>query len=171
MGKTYYLDLNTLLSVLDNGLYTLSTSFMLSGTPAIGYLTLSKGTITSYAIQSPDGKQIYSDRALQVLQAQTQWQVQFISTPTSPEQPSSTYTPQPDVSSSLSPSPGALKQKRIFDSSLLEGLTAKQRLVLRTVLTMINGRRNADQIKAQLALPPEVVDEALERLRFLDIIE
>ncbi len=69
------------------------------------------------------------------------------------------------------PSQKPLVQKRMLDPSLLGHLDMRQRLVLRTVLTMVNGQRTARQIREQLNLPPNVVDEVLAYLHSIDVIE
>ncbi len=53
----------------------------------------------------------------------------------------------------------------------MNGYTSKQRLVLRTVFAMVNGERNIEQIKAQLNLSSEAVDDALIYLNSIDVIE
>ncbi len=54
---------------------------------------------------------------------------------------------------------------------LLNGYTSKQRLVLRTVFAMVNGERTVEQIKAQLNLSSDAVDEALMYLNSISLIE
>ncbi|MDQ2903424.1 MAG: hypothetical protein ABI456_03350 [Ktedonobacteraceae bacterium] len=179
MGKTYYLDLATLMSVLDDGLYTLSTSLVVSGTQGGGYITLSNGHITECAVKLADGRHIEGEQAFRLLQSQSQWQVQIVSVPIIPPMPPAP-PPMPPAYRDMPPSygtgfspsqPGIPRQKRILDPALLESFTMKQRLVLRTVLTMVNGQRDAEQIKEQINLPARTVEEALEALRVLGIIE
>lgn len=65
----------------------------------------------------------------------------------------------------------APRLKNPLTSTILQRFSARQSLMLRTVLAMVNGRRTVEQIKVQLNLPPELVNEALEVLRNIDIIE
>ncbi|MBA2284383.1 MAG: hypothetical protein H0W02_02765 [Ktedonobacteraceae bacterium] len=179
MGKIYYLDLATLMSVLDDGLYTLSTSLVVSGTQGSGYITLSNGHITECAVKLADGRHIEGEQAFRLLQSQTQWQVQIVPVPPAlPPMPPATPAMPPSYRDTLPPSmgfsaspPGILRQKRILDPALLEGFTMKQRLMLRTVLTMVNGQRTAEQIKEHVNLPARTVEEVLETLHALGIIE
>ncbi|GHO57257.1 hypothetical protein KSB_57320 [Ktedonobacter robiniae] len=50
-------------------------------------------------------------------------------------------------------------------------LPMRQRVVLRLVLTKVNGVRSVEEIKAQLQLSPETVESALAYLRARNIIE
>jgi hypothetical protein len=92
-------------------------------------------------------------------------------TPTPFSPTSSPQTPPPLHQSRSDFTPLPLRQKNVLTSQVLYNQPMKQRLVLRMVLAMVNGQRNAEQIKAQLHLPPDVVHEALVALYRLDIIE
>ena len=58
-----------------------------------------------------------------------------------------------------------------LEAYLLNGYTSKQRLVLRTVFAMVNGERTVEQIKAQLNLSSEAVDDALNYLSSIEVID
>lgn len=53
----------------------------------------------------------------------------------------------------------------------LNELNSKQRLILRTVFAMINGQRTIEQIKGQLHLSSQTVDEVLTYLHSVGVIE
>src|SRR5689334_10923005 len=76
MGKTYQLDLETLLYILVNGQYQLTTVLTVSNSPATGFVTLSNGKITSYVIQLRDGRRIDGAQVLNLLLKQPHWDVQ-----------------------------------------------------------------------------------------------
>ncbi|WP_338248910.1 hypothetical protein [Dictyobacter halimunensis] len=61
--------------------------------------------------------------------------------------------------------------KRGFSQEEFMAIPSRQRMVIRMVLTMVNGRRNVEEIKAQLQLSPGTVESVLEYLRALNIIE
>jgi len=61
--------------------------------------------------------------------------------------------------------------KRELSQQEFMALPARQRMVIRMVLTMVNGRRNVEEIKAQLQLSPGTVESVLEYLRALKVIE
>lgn len=52
----------------------------------------------------------------------------------------------------------------------LDGLTAKERILLRSVLALINGQRSVEQIKMQMNLPPDTVERVLWQLQNMQII-
>lgn len=65
----------------------------------------------------------------------------------------------------------APRLKNPLTRAILQRFSVRQSLTLRTVLAMVNGARTVEQIKAQLNLPPELIDEALEVLHNINIIE
>ena len=67
MGKTYQLDLETLLYILVNGEYQLTAVLNVSNSPATAFVTLTNGKITSYVIQLRDGRRIDGERVLKLL--------------------------------------------------------------------------------------------------------
>lgn len=168
MGKTYFLDLPTLLEYLRGQSCMLTTVVTISGKSGNGYVFLKDGMVIRYFIRMQDGMQLEGQLAYPYLEAAKQWQMQLEQDVPAPPQPSP--SPRPDGSPSLSPQKPLL-QKRMLDPSLLGHLDMRQRLILRTVLTMINGQRSAQQIKEQLNLPPNVVDEVLAYLFSIDVIE
>lgn len=62
-----------------------------------------------------------------------------------------------------------LKRELLHEEFL--ALPTRQRMIIRLVLTMVNGRRSVEEIKAQLQLSPETVESVLEYLRALNVIE
>lgn len=169
MGKTYFLDLPTLLEYLRGQSCMLTTVVTISGKAGNGYVFLKDGMVIRCFIRMQDGMQLEGQLAYPYLEASKQWQMQLEQEPPAPPQPS--QSPQPDTSGPFQPPQRPLIQKRMLDPSLLGHLDMRQRLILRTVLTMVNGQRTAWQIKEQLNLPPNVVDEVLAYLHSIDVIE
>jgi hypothetical protein len=58
-----------------------------------------------------------------------------------------------------------------LEPHLLNNYSLKQRVILRTVFAMINGRRTIEQIKGQLHLSSQAVDEALNYLHWIGVVE
>lgn len=61
--------------------------------------------------------------------------------------------------------------KRGLSQEEFMALPTRQRMIIRLVLTMINGARSVEDIKAQLQLSPETVENTLAYLRARNIIE
>jgi hypothetical protein len=174
MEKVYYLDLATLVEYLQEQSTTLCTQVKVPGVreACTGYIWLKEGRITNCFVQAQDGQLLHEgERAYALLHTSKQWQIRLEK---NSERAFKTGTTQqiPALGSHPPPVPlAAPRQKQVLEPYLLEGFSMKQRLVLRTVLAMINGERTVDQIKAHLHLPPEIVEQALEHLRFMGIIE
>ncbi len=181
MGKTYFLDLHTLLTYLQKQACVLTTELLVAGKASTGQVVVRDGVIKSCLIRSQDGTRIEGNQAYQQLQTCTKWQVELerqeetrVFPPTQLSPAPAPFLPIPSYPWSESAAPGVrqpLRQKRALDVGVLQNLPVKQRLNLRMVFTMINGQRSAEEIKALLHLPPDVVDEILSRLRILDVIE
>ncbi|GCE45870.1 hypothetical protein EI42_02707 [Thermosporothrix hazakensis] len=163
MGKTYYLRLPVLITFLKGQTCTLITS---AGKWGTGYVYIQNGNIVQYLIKGQNGT-LEGSHAQHILEQCQEWQVEFQS-----NEPISTRPlPLPQLSPSPLPQKNVLRPKKPLDPALLQGLTARQRMVIRMVLTMINGQRSAQQIKQQLNLPPQLIDEVIDLLRRFDIIE
>lgn len=180
MEKVYYLDLPTLLEYLQGQSALLTTEITVPALQArcTGSLFFRETKIIGCMIQAPDGT-IWreGEQAYRLLSASGEWRVridpqiertflgmkQAYSQPA--QQPAQRYAPPPSV---ISPPPRPL---RTLDPALLNQFSAQQRLLLRTVYMLVNGQRTAEQIKEQLRLSTEVVEEALTRLRALGVIE
>jgi len=147
----------------------LTTVVTISGKSGNGYVFLKDGMVIRCFIRMQDGTQLEGQLAYPYLEASKQWQMQLEQD--APAPPTSSPPPHPDSSGSSQPGLKPLRQKRMLDPSLLGHLDMRQRLLLRTVLTMVNGQRTAWQIKEQLNLPPNVVDEILAYLYSIDVIE
>lgn len=178
--KIYHLDLQTLINFLQDQsvvLYTEVNIPDISG-PCYGYVFLRKRAIIGCQIQSQDGVILYMDQeAYMLLRNKTQWQMRIDSnidqTFRSMRQ-QNTQSLQRTRNTNSAPSfPGSYIPRSLGDLEpyLLNGYTSKQRLVLRTVFAMVNGERSVEQIKAQLNLSSEAVDEALIYLNTINLIE
>jgi len=178
--KTYFLDLQTLLTYLIDQSCELTTELKLSGKAARGSLILKEGKIAYCTISFQNGYQIVGEQAYKLIEACTQWQVEL----EKPEEKKkkffpAQFSPQPAPAPFLEVSPASvsnpwsppLRQKGALDLALLQNLPIKERLILRSVFAMINGQRTIAQIKAQLHLSSKSVDEALAYMQWIGILE
>jgi hypothetical protein len=176
MDKVYYLDLNTLLEYLQGQSALLITEVAVPGQrePSLGYLFFKNVSIIGCVIQLPGGT-IWreGEQAYHALRANGEWRVRM----------------DPDIEQTLrqmKQQSGGMRQVlslspeapiyaprplRALDPALLERFPPRQRLVLRLVFAQVNGQRTPAQIKAQLRLPGEAVEEALASLYSLRVIE
>lgn len=173
-GKVYFLDLRTLLLYLHDQSCILSTKTRVNKKDAQGYIFLQAGEMTNCLLRFADGEQLQGQEAYEQIRACNQWQVDlnppmdlrkaFQQTPPAfppPVQPRSIREP-------FSPS---LRPKRPFHYTMFQHLSAKERLIAYTVLTLIDGKRTSADIQTQLHLTSEEMDTALRQLRVLDLIE
>ncbi len=173
-NKTYFLDLRTLLTYLQNISCSLTTRLDDKGRKGTGYIVLQAGKIVRSWIEFQDGRVLEGPQALEQLYTRNQWQVQLGQKTELP--PSIQMSPSPSDPAVLPannqpPRSPPLRQKALLSPLQLKHLPAQQRLILGTILTMIDGTRTAADIKAQLNLSPETVDRALAWLRSLNVIE
>jgi hypothetical protein len=176
MEKTFYLDLKTLLEYLRGKSALLSTLITLprQRQPCQGYIFFLDGNIRHGLILNPQGALLLAGAdAYARLSAGTEWRVRIDTTSTIAEEMSALFQRHglalyPALSENTETAP---RQKRMLDMAILQSFPAKQRLLLHTVFSLINGERTAMQIKAQLHFPPEAIDEALTILRSIDMIE
>ncbi len=178
--KTYFLDLQTLLMYLVDQSCELTTELKLSGNAARGSLILKEGKIVSCTISFQNGYQIVGEQAYNLIATSTQWQVELEKLEDKkkkfpPAQLSPQLSPEPFLEVSPSSSNNSLypplRQKGALDLALLQNLPIKERLILRSVFAMINGKRSNEEIKAQLHLSSRDIDDALARLHALNLIE
>jgi len=177
--KVYNLDLQTLINLLQDQsalLYTAVDIPDMRG-PCHGYVFLRNKTIIGCQIQSQDGILLLKDQeAYRLLGTRIQWQIRvdpnidqtFKSMRQQDSQNLQSVSPR---SAQFFPVKYIPKVVGSLEAYLLNGYTSKQRLVLRTVFAMVNGGRNVEQIKAQLNLSSEAVDDALNYLRSIGVIE
>ncbi|MBV9616325.1 MAG: hypothetical protein JO011_22140 [Ktedonobacteraceae bacterium] len=172
----YHLDLPTLFHFLGDQSAVLSTT--VAAPPltesCYGYLLFRNRAILDCQIQSQDGTLLCrGQEAYQMLSANTQWHVRIASSLTQEMK----YLEQQETAKSLAKAPSSISDTYIphviasLDPSLLNGYTMKQRVILRTVLAMVNGQRTVAQMKEQLHLSPEAVDEALTSLKSIYVIQ
>jgi|ERR1019366_168214 hypothetical protein len=178
--KIYNLDLQTLINFLQEQsalLYTTVDIPDMRG-PCHGYLFLRKRTIIGCQIQSPDGILLFKDQeAYRLLNTKTHWQFRIepnIDLTLKSMRPQNTQTLQPADAGANNRLFSVSYVPRVvgsLEAYLLNGYTSKQRLVLRTVFAMVNGDRTIEQIKGQLNLSSEAVDDALNYLSSIGVIE
>src|SRR5262249_38083358 len=63
-----------------------------------------------------------------------------------------------------------LQQRTVLTSESLEKYSPKERLILRTVYSKINGQRRVDQLKGELRLPAATIERTLSELCRLEVI-
>ncbi len=179
--KTYFLDLQTLLMYLNAQSCELTTELKVSGNAARGSILLKEGRIVYCLLSFQNGLQLTGEQAYKQIEACTEWQVELEQPDEkkkkfSPEQfsPRPQFAPFPATPSASTENLHyypPLRQKRALDPALLQPLPLRERLILRSVYAMINGKRSNEEIKAQLRLSASDIDDALTRLRVLDLIE
>jgi|SRR5579862_1076254 len=180
MDKVYYLDLQTLLEYLEGQSALLFTEVTIPGRrdSCVGYLFFKDSMIIGCLIlMAGDVIWLEGEQAYQTLKPNTEWRVRMdldieqtfwlmkqhgsagrgkpVTSP-QPAAPVSPYAPRPIMP---------------LDAVVLNAFSTKQRLVLRLVYALVNGQRTPAQIKAQLRLPEEIVDEALRSLYSLRVIQ
>jgi hypothetical protein len=191
MDKVYHLDLQTLLEYLQGQSALLATEVMMPGQrePGTGFLFFKNATIIGCVIQGAGAVTWREgEPAYQMLQDNTEWRVRMDPdieqtlwlmkqrTGGLPQQPpyasgSLSQHPQHPPPQPAAPPVYAPKPVRSLDLGLLQPFTAKQRLILRMTYALVNGQRTPEQIKGQLRLPAETVDEALRSLYSLGVIQ
>ncbi len=177
MDKVYHLDLQTLLEYLQGQSALLATEVTMPGQrePGTGFLFFKNTTILGCIIQGANNVTWREgEPAYQMLKGNLEWRVRM----------------DPDIEQTLwlmkqrtgglqqypAPPPSAPpvyapRLVRPLDLALLQQFSAKQRLILRMTYALVNGQRTPEQIKSQLRLPAETVDEALRSLYSLGVIE
>ena len=186
MTQIYYLDLPTLIDTLRGQSATLEanlpSNFSGLNGPGRGLVRLQEGRITECIILGRNGPLASGDIALRRLRAISIWQVTFMDQFPTPSLP---LTPPPFPATPPQALPGTsqtgplgattdyLPQDVLIIPRLLKqpdigyvsSLGMKERLVLRLVLSQIDGLRSVQQIKELLSLAPETVDRALQSLK------
>ncbi|MBV9617506.1 MAG: hypothetical protein JO011_12010 [Ktedonobacteraceae bacterium] len=177
--KVYNLDLQTLINFLQDQSALLYTEIDIPDIrgPCHGYVFLKNRTIIGCQIQSQDSVLLLQGQeAYRLLSSKTLWQIRV--------DPDIDLTLQSMSQQSIQNSPildtnraGFLPASYVprvigsLEAYLLNGYTSKQRLVLRTVFAMINGDRSVEEIKDQLNLSSEAIDDALNHMKSIDVIE
>ncbi len=173
-NTTYDLALPTLLQYLQDQSAVLSTPVDIpyAKGPCYGYIFLKERTITECQIQAQDGTILYrGQRAYSIVSTRTQWQVRLDTVPDAGTQPmkrlasGNASVTFPILDTFV---PNAIAS---LDVSILNQYAIKQRVILRTVFAMINGQRSVKDMKEQLNLSSEAIDEALITLRSMGVIE
>ncbi len=195
MEKTYHLDLKTLLEFMRSKSAILRTTLTIpkQRNACQGVLYLKKDGSAHGFIFTQEGLLLFSGAdAHTALSTSTEWLVRLdteqvveaellalarrygLALGNSPNHAVGSSPPFVNLPSGSPPNHAvgrAPRPKNPLDQTILQRFSARQSLTLRTVLAMVNGTRSVEQIKAQLNLSPELVEEALEVLRNIDIIE
>lgn len=171
MESIYYLDLQTLTEYLAEASAQLRTSLMIAGyrEPCEGFVFVKRGKILGCVIQTFAGNLLYEGQKVhELLLNSNPW---YVTIDPNVELAMMTMTEQHRPSSPNRKFAQALRQKCALDASAIETFPMKKRLTLRMVFSMVDGQRSPEQIKEQLQLPSELVDEAIEYLQLIDAIE
>lgn len=175
MDKLYSLDLPTLINFLRSQTAVLYTSVDISGIqgPCQGYVFLKEGTIIGSVVRTQDEKLVYQGQeAFALLSTKTRWQLRIdpkadLILKSMEQQRVEEKDVQPPP---IPPSERVPRPLISLDSHLLNGYTPKQRVILRTVFAMVNGERTVEQIKGQLNLSSDAIEDALAHLHALGIV-
>ncbi len=175
MEKTYYLDLVTLVDSLSQQSATLRTTLP-KGVPGISeactaLVRVQNGKVIECVIEGKRGVRMDGTKAFQLLRTVEVWQVQLEAGQTNV--PARVEHSGPASWQTIAPSrfDGIPRQRMPFNPAFVRDVSARERMVLHMVLTMVNGQRSIGQIKEQLRLPAETVDWALDYLRHIQVIE
>ncbi len=174
--KTYYLNLLALIPQLGQQRVALYTAFPRGiaeiPEPCIGTVHVHEGKIVECTIEGRSGASISGTRAFQILRSVAAWQVKaegdahgIGGRSSEPVTPSSLPQVQPSPLDTIIP-----QRNMPLLPGHLDGLTAKERILLRSVLALINGQRSVEQIKMQMHLPPDTVERVLWQLQNMQII-
>lgn len=96
-----------------------------------------------------------------------EWTLQPVSTPPPPPPPSPQRADPSPRPMQGSPVPTRIAQ---FNREKLDGWTTRQKMVLAIIFGVIDGRHTIEEIKADVPLPPGVVEEALRVLLSMKVI-
>lgn len=148
--------------------------------PSVGCVRLKEGNIDAYWIEGQNGFRLQGSLAMQYLQQMKEWTVDLeqadqFSTHVSPltiqersdgKQPSPRSFVQARVSGEL-----VFSQRRPLTPQLLNALSRKERMIVRMVHLMMDGRRSIERIRQKLGLSSSVVEIAVMMLQSLQAIE
>ncbi len=193
MDKVYYLDLQTLLEYLQGQSALLTTEVALPGQrePGTGYLFFKERRIIGCLVKTASNATwSEGEQAYQMLRGNGEWRVRMLPDIEQAwrgiKQQSGSGGGQPPAGPPVRTPSGGIGQAPAgtsafatyaprplmpLDPAMLQQFHPRQRLVLRLVFALVNGQRTPTQIKAQLRLPSEAVDEALQSLSALGVIE
>jgi hypothetical protein len=188
--KVYYLDLQTLLTLLHTKTGTLTTKAKIGNQMVMGSISILRGQIMSCMLESSKGT-LYGQEAFERLKPLQEWQVHFEDavpplqkSPVLPLAPVNTKQPlEPGKITPMSPAPTGVNSGPLppnvlvvpqpihpLNATSLNGYNAQQLTILRLVHSLVDGQRTIAQIQDQMRLPGETVRYALEILRQLGTI-
>jgi hypothetical protein len=173
---TYQLDLPALLQLLRDHAAVLSTTIDIPPIekPCYGYLSLRNRNIIDCQVQSRDGTVLYrGQEAYRILSTKIHWQVRTTSTLDRSTKSSQQQERSPQITRTITSVPDAYVPHTIasLEPPVLQKYTMQQRLIIRTVFVMINGQRSVSQMKENLRLSSESINEALTSLKAIGVIE
>ncbi len=186
MGKTYYLDLKTVIETLEGQSGVLQRELSKEESTlnelCLCVIDVTKGTITRCLFVTKSGQQFDGYELLPSLSIIENWDVTL--TPdqrtasivsTSPSLPSVSVSRQSEVQPDTTTSPPS--EEHLIPSLVgqvsaeqLARLSHKERILVKSVLSQINGVRSVAEIRARLPLSRAVVNQILDFLTRQSII-
>jgi len=148
--------------------------------PVVGYIHLTKGTIDACWIDGHNGFRVQGPLAMQYVEHGEAWTVDLEHADEAPLQQVSSPALQ-TRSDGKEPSSHAVPDGRSFDelvfsqrcplpSHLLDNLSHKERMRVRMVHLMMDGRRSVEHIRQTLHLSSSTIREAVTTLQYLHAI-
>jgi len=146
----------------------------------VGYIHLHEGTIDACWIDGHNGFRVQGPLAMQYVEHGEAWTVDLEHADEAPLQQVSSPAP-PTRSDATHPSLHPIPDARLFDelvfsqrcplpSHLLDNLSHKERMLVRMVHLMMNGRRSIEHIRHKLHLSSSTIQEAVTTLQHLHVI-
>lgn len=134
-----------------------------------GCLQLVEGKVVTCYLEDMQGRRHTASKELLTRLDSEKGPFEWTLTPLPPLPPSLPVTPpvKSPRPKSNSPIPGRIA---ILDLEKLEGWTYKQKTMLSLVFDAVDGRHTVEEIKANVPLPPAIVEEALRILVVLKVI-
>lgn len=180
----YYLDLFTVIELL-HGMNAVVWTRLPHGipvhsSPSIGYVRLKEGNIDICWIEGQNGFRLQGSLAIPYLQQIKEWTVDL----EQEDQALPHVSPLPiqERSDGRQPSPPSFVRVRAFDElvfsqqrplapQLLDTLSHKERMIVRMVHLMMDGRRSIEHIRQTLNLSSSVVKMAVRTLQSVQAIQ
>jgi hypothetical protein len=135
-----------------------------------GYLHLVEGKVVSCYLDDRQGQRHQVNVAMLIQLDNERGPFEWVLTSLPPPpMPSSRDLPLPDATGPVPSSPVPRKLASL-DLEKLEGWTYRQKMMLSIVFDAIDGQRSIEDVKNDVPLPPNVVEEALRVLMALKVI-
>lgn len=186
MGRTYYLDLKTVIEILLGETGVLQRELTKEISPVreqcLCIIDVTKGVITRCLLVTRKGQQFDGYNLLPSLYALEDWEVTLTSiskTPTLPSHPAVSVSQQEETQPRKA-LPEETQPRKALQTSIREhlvpyqivqvnmtqfaDLSHKDRILVRSILLQINGERSVAEIRERLHLSRTIVDQILDSL-------